>query len=67
MMAGRQPKMRGHGMTIFEKLGQAQMLRYEGNQQLASMLKDAVQAQVRRIARLLSETWHHPSSEHPRR
>lgn len=67
MMAGFQPKMRGHGMTMFESLGQAQMLRHEGNQQLASMLADAVRAQMRRIVQVFGAASHHTSSEHPQR
>jgi hypothetical protein len=54
-------------MTMFENLGQAQMLRQAGNQQFASLLADGLRAQVRRIVRLFGEASPYISSEHPQR
>jgi hypothetical protein len=52
-------------MNILETLGHAQMLRDEGNRQLASALADGARRLTRFLARFAGETLRHVPDEHP--
>ncbi|MDR3531864.1 MAG: hypothetical protein P4L90_15120 [Rhodopila sp.] len=52
-------------MSIFETLGQAQMLSQEGNRQIAATLADASRKLMQRFARFLGETLRHVPNESP--
>jgi hypothetical protein len=52
-------------MSIFETLGHAQMLRDEGNRQLASALAEGARNLMRYLVRLTGEALRHVPDEHP--
>jgi hypothetical protein len=52
-------------MIILEMLGRAQMLRDEGNRQLASALADSPRRLMWRLARFIGEALRHVPNEHP--
>jgi hypothetical protein len=52
-------------MSIFETLGQAQLLREEGARQLSAALADGTRSLLRRLARVLASAFRHVPDEHP--
>ncbi len=51
-------------MSIFETMGQAQMLRDEGNRRLASALAVGARTLMRRLGRLLGKALRSAPGEH---
>lgn len=54
-------------MNVFESLGQAEMLRYEGNRQIAAALEQGARAMLRRLAAVFGEAPRRISDETPQR